>query len=360
MGQGLVRSLILSTTTSLVLFAATIGQADDCQTILNPEAKLTDTKAQNPVEAFRDHLEKTLPDQQETIDALVHKFEKLALGLHDTGPIGKFLVSSLPGIDRTMVADALASFFSGDPNDVIRIDCRNPQLEPLLALTASESQGQVHIIQFEHIEQANSQLSIVLDQILKRGALQLQEGKVISFHNTFLIMTTDVGEAAADAILSHKEIGFRAKIGNDRKNDPELLKEAAVAARAQIKEAMPSTIYKSFDKVLILRVASEKQIEAQVNIFLQRLQSKVANHPEMEVGVLLSPKMKMSLITRAKTDSDLLHEDLDRLEVSVGRLINQGSIKKGSVVELDGPVTAPQIISVKEGMGKDSIKALLQ
>ncbi|MDP7420850.1 MAG: AAA family ATPase, partial [bacterium] len=114
------------------------------------------------------------------------------------------------GVGKTHVAKVLAEFLFGDEDEIIRIDCSEYSLDHEYAkligappgyighkeggfLTEAVKEKPRSVILFDEIEKAHWKVHNLLLQMFDAGHLTDNKGTKISFRNTVIIMTSNVG-----------------------------------------------------------------------------------------------------------------------------------------------------------------------
>lgn len=126
-------------------------------------------------------------------------------GLQDeTKPIGTFLFLGTTGVGKTELAKALAEVLFDNENAMIRFDMSEysqPGSSLKLigtrkekgALTEAVKHQPYSIVLFDELEKSDREVHDLLLQILDDGRLTDGTGRLISFKNTLVIMTTNIG-----------------------------------------------------------------------------------------------------------------------------------------------------------------------
>ena len=145
------------------------------------------------------------------------------VGLKDPKrPIGSFLFLGPTGVGKTELCKSLAEAMFGDESAMIRIDMSEYMERHTVSRLVGSPPGYVghdeggqltekvrrkpySVVLFDEIEKAHPDVFNVLLQILDDGRLTDSKGRVVSFKNTIIIMTSNVGASGANEVRS---LGF--------------------------------------------------------------------------------------------------------------------------------------------------------
>lgn len=171
-------------------------------------------------------LRQRVVGQDAAITAVVHAIQMHRTGLTDPQrPIGSFLFLGPTGVGKTEVAKTLAQFLFNDPKRMIRIDMSEYMEKHAVArligappgyvgfeeggqLTEAVRRHPYSVVLCDEIEKAHPDVFNIFLQILDEGHLTDSQGRTVSFKNTIIIMTSNLG---SDIILAAPEITDRVK-----------------------------------------------------------------------------------------------------------------------------------------------------
>nr|YP_010337702.1 Clp protease ATP binding subunit [Sahlingia subintegra]UNJ17287.1 Clp protease ATP binding subunit [Sahlingia subintegra] len=175
-----------------------------------PVTKLTKSEAEKLL-----HMEETLHSriigQEEAVTAVSKAIRRARVGLKSpTRPIASFIFSGPTGVGKTELTKALASYFFGSEEAMIRLDMSEYMERHTVSKIIGSPPGYVGyseggflteavrkrpytVILFDEIEKAHPDIFNLLLQILEDGRLTDAKGRTVNFKNTLLIMTSNIG-----------------------------------------------------------------------------------------------------------------------------------------------------------------------
>ncbi len=156
-------------------------------------------------------LHKRLVGQEDAVSAVSRAIRRGRVGLKDPKrPIGSFIFLGPTGVGKTELCKALAEVMFGDENAMIRLDMSEYMEKHTVSRLVGSPPGYVGyddggqltekirrkpyaVVLFDEIEKAHPDVFNVLLQILDDGVLTDSKGRRVSFKNTIIIMTSNVG-----------------------------------------------------------------------------------------------------------------------------------------------------------------------
>ena len=161
------------------------------------------------------HMEERLHErvigQDEAIEAVSNALRRSRAGLSDPHrPIGSFLFLGPTGVGKTELAKALAEFMFDSEQAIVRLDMSEYMEKHTVArligappgyvgyeeggqLTEAVRRRPYAVVLLDEIEKAHPDVFNTLLQIMDDGRLTDGQGRTVSFTNTVLIMTSNVG-----------------------------------------------------------------------------------------------------------------------------------------------------------------------
>lgn len=178
-----------------------------------PQSRLLATES-HKVAHLAPEMKQRVVGQDEAIDKIAGAIKRSRAGLADEHkPIGSFLFLGPTGVGKTETARALAMSLFNDEKNMIRIDMSEyAESHSIARLIGSppgyvgyEEGGQLteavrrrpySVILLDEIEKAHPQIFNTFLQIFDDGRLTDGKGRTVSFRNTIIIMTSNLGSDA--------------------------------------------------------------------------------------------------------------------------------------------------------------------
>ena len=157
------------------------------------------------------NLRQRVVGQDEAISVVANAVRRARAGLQAPNrPIGSFLFLGPTGVGKTELARALAEFLFDDEDAMVRLDMSEYQERHTVArmigappgyvgfeeggqLTEAVRRRPYAVVLFDEIEKAHPEVFNALLQVLDDGRLTDGHGRTVSFKNTVVIMTSNVG-----------------------------------------------------------------------------------------------------------------------------------------------------------------------
>lgn len=173
-----------------------------------PSEKILKTK-QEELLNLEEHLNQRVFGQAKAIHEIAETLLASYAGLNDeTRPLGSFMLMGPTGVGKTETAKALAEQLFDSEENIVRLDMSEFSEKHSVAkligspagyigyddggvLTEAVRRKPYSVVLFDEIEKAHPDFSDILLQILDDGRLTDNKGRVISFRNTIILMTTN-------------------------------------------------------------------------------------------------------------------------------------------------------------------------
>ncbi len=175
-----------------------------------PVSKLTESESEKLM-LMEETLHQRLIGQEEAVKAVSRAIRRARVGLKNPNrPIASFIFSGPTGVGKTELTKALAAYFFGSEDAMIRLDMseymERHTVSKLIGsppgfvgydeggqLTEAVRRRPYTVILLDEIEKAHPDVFNMLLQVLEDGRLTDAKGRVVDFKNTMLIMTSNIG-----------------------------------------------------------------------------------------------------------------------------------------------------------------------
>ncbi len=158
-----------------------------------------------------DELHKRVVGQDTAVQAVTEAIQRSRAGLSDPNrPIASFMFLGPTGVGKTELAKTLATFLFNTEDAMVRIDMSEYMEKHAVSrligappgyvgfeeggqLTEAVRRRPYSVVLFDETEKAHGDVFNVLLQILDDGRVTDSQGRVVSFKNCILIMTSNIG-----------------------------------------------------------------------------------------------------------------------------------------------------------------------
>jgi ATP-dependent Clp protease ATP-binding subunit ClpC len=251
-----------------------------------PTNKLTEKESDKLIH-MEDELHKRIIGQEEAIRSISQAIRRSRTGLKDPKrPIGSFIFLGPTGVGKTELARALAEFLFGNEEALIRIDMSEYMekfsVSRLIGappgyvgyeeggqLTEAVRKKPYSVVLLDEIEKAHPDTFNILLQIMDDGQVTDNLGHKVSFKNTVVIMTSNVG---ARLISKGKSLGF---VGiEDSSKDHQSMKDTVMD---EVKRHFNPEFINRIDDIIVFHSLSKEHARKILDIILNRVSKKLEN-----------------------------------------------------------------------------------
>ena len=327
-----------------------IGEDEIAEVVGNwtgiPVRRITEGESEKLV-----NLEKTLQSkvigQDEACSAVAKAVKRARAGLKDPKrPIGSFIFLGPTGVGKTELAKALASALFGDEDLLIRVDMseymEKGSVSRLIGsapgLVGFEEGGQLtekvrrkpySVVLFDEIEKGHPDIFNILLQILEDGILTDSHGRTVSFKNTVVILTSNIG--AKEASAPQRTLGFASEKAVE--NESERVRQSHVQA---LKGAMKPEIINRIDEIVVFKKLDKASLLKIADLMFASLEKRLESK---DISVTITQSAKDYIVSEgydAEYGARPLRRTLQRLvEDKLSEKLIRAEISSGDKVKID-------------------------
>ena len=301
-----------------------------------PVKKITEEETQKLLN-LEQNLHKRVIGQDEAVKSVSRAIRRNRAGLKTTKRPPSFIFVGPTGVGKTELAKSLAYEMFGDENSIIRVDMSEYMESHSTAKLIGSPPGYVgyddagqltekvkrkpySIVLFDEIEKAHPDVFNLLLQVLDDGRLTDSQGNTVSFENTIIIMTSNVGSN-----LNTNSIGFN---NNETAINNKVLDS--------LKETFRPEFLNRIDEIVSFKALTKTELLQIVDLMLQNTNKALQ---DKDIIMNISDSAKNFLLekgTDLKYGARPLRRAIQRyVEDELSDLILKSDLKNGQTVNID-------------------------
>ncbi|MBD1937269.1 ATP-dependent Clp protease ATP-binding subunit [Microcoleus sp. FACHB-68] len=258
-----------------------------------PVSKLTESESEKLLH-MEDTLHQRLIGQEEAVTAVSRAIRRARVGLKNPDrPIASFIFSGPTGVGKTELTKALAAYFFGSEEAMIRLDMsefmERHTVSKLIGsppgyvgydeggqLTEAVRRRPYTVVLFDEIEKAHPDVFNMMLQILEDGRLTDAKGRTVDFKNTLLIMTSNIGSK----VISKGGGGLGFEFAESQTDAQ--YNRIRTLVNEELKQYFRPEFINRLDEIIVFRQLSKDEVKQIADILLRDVFSRLS-----EQGIIL-------------------------------------------------------------------------
>ncbi|XP_047325898.1 ATP-dependent Clp protease ATP-binding subunit ClpA homolog CD4B, chloroplastic-like [Impatiens glandulifera] len=286
--------------------------------------------------------------QDEAVKAISRAIRRARVGLKNPNrPIASFIFSGPTGVGKSELAKALAAYYFGSEEAMIRLDMsefmERHTVSKLIGsppgyvgyteggqLTEAVRRRPYTVVLFDEIEKAHPDVFNMMLQILEDGRLTDSKGRTVDFKNTLLIMTSNVGSSVIEK--GGRRIGF--DLDYDEKDGSYNRIKSLVTE--ELKQYFRPEFLNRLDEMIVFRQLTKLEVKEIADIMLKEVFERLK---KKEIELQVTERFRDRVVDEGYNPSygarPLRRAIMRLLEDSMAEKMLGGEIKEGDSVIVD-------------------------
>jgi ATP-dependent Clp protease ATP-binding subunit ClpC len=313
-----------------------------------PVQKLTESESVKLLN-MEETLHQRLIGQDEAVKAVSRAIRRARVGLKNPNrPIASFIFSGPTGVGKTELTKALAAYFFGSEDAMIRLDMsefmERHTVSKLIGsppgyvgfneggqLTEAVRRRPYTVVLFDEIEKAHPDVFNLLLQLLEDGRLTDSKGRTVDFKNTLIIMTSNIGSKVIEK--GGGGLGFEFGGGDVEETQYNRIRSLV---NEELKQYFRPEFLNRLDEIIVFRQLTRDEVKLIAEIMLREV---FARMQDKGIGMAVTEAFKERLVEEGYNPSygarPLRRAVMRLLEDSLAEEFLSGRIGEGDACLVD-------------------------
>jgi ATP-dependent Clp protease ATP-binding subunit ClpC len=326
-----------------------------------PVQKFTETESETLLNLEADLHERVI-GQNEAVKAVSRAIRRARVGMKSPNrPIASLFFSGPTGVGKTELAKTLAQLIFGSTDSMIRIDMSEMMESHTVSKLIGSPPGYVgyeeggqlteavrrkpySVILFDEVEKAHPDVFNTLLQLLDDGRLTDAKGRVVSFKNTLIIMTSNIGSKVIEK--GGTGLGF----ATSENEEESVYNRICSLVQAELKNYFRPEFLNRLDEIIVFRQLQREEVRQIADILLQDIAQRLLD--DRQIILQVTDAFKDKAINEGfdpKYGARPLRRALTRLlEDYLAEAILSGKVNDGDIAAIDLDETGEVRVTAKQ------------
>ena len=312
-----------------------------------PVLKITESESVKLMQ-MEETLHGRVIGQDEAVKAISRAIRRARVGLKSPDrPIASFIFSGPTGVGKTELTKALAAYFFGSEDAMIRLDMSEYMERHTVSKLIGSPPGYVGyneggqlteavrrrpytVVLFDEIEKAHPDVFNLLLQVLEDGRLTDSKGRTVDFKNTLLIMTSNVGSKVIEKGGGGLGFDFAAN------QEDALYTRIRALVNEELKQYFRPEFLNRLDEIIVFRQLTKPEVKEIADLMLNEFFKRML---DKDIVLTVTERFKDLLVQEGYNPSygarPLRRAIMRLLEDSLAEEILTGKVREGASVQVD-------------------------
>jgi ATP-dependent Clp protease ATP-binding subunit ClpC len=269
-----------------------------------PVNKITESESEKLLH-MEDTLHQRIIGQEDAVKAISRAIRRARVGLKNPNrPIASFIFSGPTGVGKTELTKALATYFFGSEEAMIRLDMSEYMERHTVSKLIGSPPGYVGyneggqlteavrrrpytVVLFDEIEKAHPDIFNMLLQILEDGRLTDAKGRTVDFKNTLLILTSNIGSK----VIEKGGGGLGFEFAEDRSEAK--YNRIRSLVNEELKNYFRPEFLNRLDEIIVFRQLNKEEVKEISELLLKEVFARLT---EQDITLQVTDKFKERLV----------------------------------------------------------------